>query len=100
MTPDAATVLTGVVEVALDDVSRRGGAAHVAVELESEGDHLVVVVRDDGGAGAAAGEWPGLHPGFDRMSERAATLDGHVGLVSSAGDTVVRIVVPRAMAGR
>lgn len=96
--PMAATTaagLTAIVEEALSDVSRRGGASRVEVELETEGDDLVLGVRDDGQPEPSWGGWA-PHRGFDRLRERAAGIGGRVAVASGARDTVVRVVVPRS----
>jgi signal transduction histidine kinase len=98
MTAGAVTVLADLVEQALDDVRRRGGASRVEVDLHSEGDSLIVSVRDDGlGLGSPAG-YPRPHPSFERMNGRAAALRGQVALVSSTGYSVARIIIPRNVA--
>jgi two-component system, NarL family, sensor kinase len=67
---------------ALHNVARHAGTGDVEVELRSEGDDVLLVVRD-GGPGVGEGRPPGI--GLTTMRERADELGGAVVVTSAPG---------------
>jgi two-component system, NarL family, nitrate/nitrite sensor histidine kinase NarX len=85
-----------VVQEAVTNALRHAGATHVDVALRA-GDHLEIVVRDDGGgfdASAALAQKDG-HLGLVGMRERARALGGQFAVRSTPGrGTEVRVELP------
>lgn len=84
-------VIYRVAQEALTNIIRHAHAETVTVSLTKVGDHIVLVIRDDG-VGFAE-----LHPGagVSGMRERAMLVDAELDLESSPGrGTTVRLVVP------
>ena len=86
-----------IVEEALNNVRRHSGATQVDVQLESDGDWVTLIVKDDG-RGLAHPDGPSREGmGLQGMRERVVLLGGELD-VTSNGDqgTTVTAVVPRA----
>lgn len=102
VTSDAAIAVFRVVQEALTNVIRHAHAHKVAVTLETEGDRLVVRVRDDGvglaadGAREGGARAPGSH-GLAAMRERAAAFGGEWRAVRPpGGGTQIEVRLPLA----
>ena len=70
-----------VVSEALTNVAKYAGATAALVEVADGGDHVSVVVADDGVGGADPGEGTGLRGLVDRL----AALDGRLEVISPPG---------------
>lgn len=82
-----------VVAEALTNVTRHAEAQHAWVTVRRDGDLLRVEVRDDGRGGAT----PGAGSGLTGLTDRVASVDGHLDLDSPAGGgTRVRVELPCA----
>ena len=82
-----------VVQEALDNALRHGGARHAAVRLEEDAGQLVLSVTDDGSGFDLAAESDGF--GFVDMRERLALVGGVLELRSARGDgTTVTARIP------
>jgi signal transduction histidine kinase len=93
--PEVATTLFRVLQEALTNVSRHSGARHVEVTLRPLGDHLVLVVVDDGHGFDPAARAESITCGLFGMEQRAQELNGHLSLESAPGQgTRVEIRVP------
>jgi PAS domain S-box-containing protein len=80
-----------VVSEALTNVAKYAGATAALVEVVDEGDHLLVVVADDGVGGAEPDDGTGLRGLVDRV----AALDGRLEVVSPVGGgTRIHAVLP------
>jgi PAS domain S-box-containing protein len=78
---------------ALTNVAKYAEATYATVRVASEGDDLVVEVRDDGIGGAD----PDGGSGLRGLSDRVAACDGTLSVESPPGaGTLVRAVLPRA----
>ena len=78
--PEIETTLALVVREAVTNVQRHAQASSVRIEVEIDGQEVVLKVRDDGnGAPAVAGN------GLTGMRERLAVLDGHLVIDSVRG---------------
>jgi signal transduction histidine kinase len=93
-----------IVQESLTNVSRHAGATEVRVDLTRDGDHLVVMIADEGrpdrevarpGRSADQTDRPGSGLGLRGMRERATALGGELtaGPVDGGG-FVVRAVLP------
>jgi signal transduction histidine kinase len=81
-----------VVSEALVNVQKHAGATQASVSVHERSDRLVVEVRDDGVAAAAA-----AGSGLAGLRDRVAALDGTLTVVSPAGGpTLVRAEIPCA----
>jgi signal transduction histidine kinase len=98
VSPAAALALFRALQEALSNVSRHSGASAVNVRLDAEGDHLTMLVRDNGrGFDAAVRSAPASSLGLTGMRERIAALHGSVTLDSSTGASVtVRLPIDAA----
>lgn len=82
-----------VVQEALDNALRHGGARRAAVRLEENADELVVTVSDDGSGFDPAAQSDGF--GFIDMRERLALVGGVLEVRSAPGDgTTVTARIP------
>jgi two-component system sensor histidine kinase UhpB len=83
LTEEQELVIYRVAQEALTNVARHAGASSVELQLERRGDHVRLIVRDDG-RGIAASDRSSSH-GIRGMRERAMligaslTIDGHQG---------------------
>jgi signal transduction histidine kinase len=76
---------------ALTNVAKYAGASPATVRVASEGNELVVEVRDDGIGGAS----PDGGSGLAGLTDRIGAVDGTLGVVSPPGEgTLVRAVLP------
>jgi two-component system NarL family sensor kinase len=79
-----------IVMEALTNVARHSGASRATVSLGIEGEHLTVVIEDDG---HGEGDWvPGV--GLTSMKERAAELGGAVAHDATESGTTVTARLP------
>ncbi len=93
---EAGAALHRILEQALEHIQTRSeSASHVDVELESERDRLVLVVRADGGQAAQAGTPADDEPSLRRLHEWAIAHGGNVVVVSDGAGTTVRATVRR-----
>jgi signal transduction histidine kinase len=91
--PELETALYRIVQEALTNAAKHGGARRAVVEIREEGETIHVEVRDDGGGFDPAAETDGF--GLLGMRERVELLDGTFHLDSSpAGGTAVRATFP------
>lgn len=88
----ASRELLSIMQEALTNTRRHSGARNVSVALGTEGDELVLEVRDNGrGFGSATPSGVGL----ESMRERAASLNGTLEVESEIGrGTIVRLRAP------
>jgi two-component system sensor histidine kinase DegS len=97
LTETQQTVVLRVVQEALQNVRKHGGASSVIVASTIEGEEWVLTVRDDGrgfdvGAVAARGR---RNFGLQFMQERAELIGGHFEVHSRPDDgTIVRLAIP------
>lgn len=83
-----------IVQEALLNGFRHGGATSATVRIFQEDDRRVLRVRDDG-TGFDPSEAPGSGMGLEVMRHRAEAMGGHVEIESRAGwGTTVRCVLP------
>jgi signal transduction histidine kinase len=88
-----------VVEEALNNVRLHSGAAHVDVQLESDGEAVALTVRDDGRGLPSTEVSDHRRPGMGLMGmrERVVLLGGELDVSSNGGEgTIVTAIVPRA----
>lgn len=84
LTPKRATAVYRVFHEALTNIARHAAAAHVEVTMQTEGDHLLLRVRDDGtGFDAAADGSQAL--GLLSMRERAREVGAELTIESAPG---------------
>ena len=84
--PEKSTALFRILQEALTNVVRHAGASKVVVELKTEGDSVVLSVRDNG-RGATEAELAALTSlGLLGMQERAALLGGDVTVKGTTGE--------------
>ena len=99
VSPETLAVVVRVLTEALTNAERHAGARRVAVRLQLEGDHLSLVVADDGAGFAvddAGGPGEG-HFGLTLMRERARSVGGSLNVRSAVGEgTRVSLQVPVA----
>jgi signal transduction histidine kinase len=82
-----------VVAEAVTNVARYAEATHARVDVQRDGDRVVVTVADDGVGGAD----PGAGSGLRGLADRVAALDGRLEVSSPPGDgTTVRALIPCA----
>jgi signal transduction histidine kinase len=86
------------VSEALTNVAKYAGATCAAVRVASEGQELVVEIRDDGVGGAS----PAMGSGLTGLADRIGAIDGTLTVNSPPGEgTLVRAVLPiRVGSGR
>jgi len=93
LTPELETGVYRIVQEALTNAAKHGGAGHVAVAVVEENAHLTVSVRDDGSGFDPGAITTGF--GLAGMRERVELLDGELSLASAAGDgTTVSVTLP------
>lgn len=86
-----------VIQEALSNTRRHGSAKGVSVSIEQDGDHVRVVVADDGRGfdPVTLGQDPSLHFGLAFMRERMAQIGGRLEIDSQPGrGTRVSLEVP------
>ena len=89
--------ITRLVQEALTNVRRHAGAAHVRVELGTEGEKAFVEVSDDG-RGFDPHDAGGTGIGRHSMGQRALELGGGLDVQSAPGEgTRVRLVMPLSL---
>lgn len=88
--PEVDAAAYAVVQEALTNVLRHADAEHVAVDLDRDGDTLVVSVSDDGDGGVVHDEGMGLRG----MRERVTALGGSFSAGPGADGFVVRAALP------
>lgn len=89
-----ATTLFRIVQESLTNVARHAGATRVDISLHTDGDWLVLRVRDNGNGFESAGAGKGI--GLLSMRERAAALAGHFRVVSEWGEgSAIEVRVPK-----
>jgi PAS domain S-box-containing protein len=89
---ETATQLSRVLQEALTNARRHSGARRISVSLRTEGENLLIEVRDDG-VGFGPDASPGV--GLGSMRERAALVSGDLEIESEEGHgTSVRLKVP------
>lgn len=82
-----------VVTEALTNVAKHSQATHCAVTVSTDGEFLLVQVRDNGRGGAHLGKGHGLAG----LADRLASIDGELDLASpSGGPTVLTALIPLA----
>jgi signal transduction histidine kinase len=92
-TPELETAIYRIVQEALTNAAKHGGARRAVVEIREDSETVHVEVRDDGGGFDPAAETDGF--GLLGMRERVELLDGTFHLSSSpAGGTAVRASLP------
>jgi signal transduction histidine kinase len=91
--PELEETIYRVVQEALTNAVKHARAARVVVAVHEAGDHVEVVVRDDGGGFDAAGRSTGF--GLVGMRERIALLHGSIELRSAPGEgTAIHVTLP------
>jgi len=95
--PEIETTVYRIVQEALTNAAKHSQARLVNVVLESRGEHLVLVVEDDG-KGHAAGSHNERMLGLSGMQERAAAVGGTVEIEPTpGGGTTVLARIPMAV---
>jgi signal transduction histidine kinase len=93
--PETSVHLYRIIQEALTNAHKHGGASHVQVALQASRDRLVVRIRDDGRGIAWLDEKP-IGMGLVGMRERAALSGGLVTVRSRPGaGTTVMVRIPR-----
>jgi signal transduction histidine kinase len=91
--PELETAIYRIVQEALTNATKHGGARRAVVEIREEGETVHLEVRDDGGGFDPAAETDGF--GLLGMRERVELLDGTLRVDSAPGDgTAVRASFP------
>lgn len=93
--PEAHRALFRIAIEALTNAHKHSRASTVTVTLESQADHVVLEVTDNGIGTSSARSRPG-HLGLQAMRERAAALGGSCTVTAGPGQrgTTVRAVIP------
>lgn len=86
-TPDAATHLYHIAQEAVNNAMRHGGARDIAITLEPQGGHGLLVIADNGQGFAATAE-PREGAGLRIMRHRARSIGGRLDIVSQPGGGV------------
>jgi signal transduction histidine kinase len=87
------TALYRIAQEALTNVAKHAGASNVEVMLERRGDHVLLIVEDDGvGFDSTAAEETGRGFGLTSMKERAALVDATIEIESSSGSGTTVLV--------
>lgn len=81
-----------IAQEALTNAMRHAGAKRIWIRVAAEGDHLVLVVRDDGEGFDVVESGPGF--GLDSMRERATLAGGTLTIESGLTGTTVRASFP------
>jgi signal transduction histidine kinase len=92
LVPDVETAVYRVVQEALTNVAKHGGATHVRVAVREEGAWVRIEVRDDGRGFDTTQRGAGF--GITGMQERMTLLGGELSIESSPDGTVVRASAP------
>jgi signal transduction histidine kinase len=93
--PELETAIYRIVQEALTNATKHGGARRAVVEIREDHDTVHVEIRDDGGGFDPTAETDGF--GLLGMRERVELLDGILHVDSSPGDgTAVRASLPAA----
>lgn len=86
--------LARVAEEALTNVIKHSHANHVAIILEENSNHqLVLTIRDNGVGFDPTTVQEGLHVGLQSMQARINRLGGEFDISSNAGETILRVIV-------
>ena len=97
---EAATAAFRILQESLTNVQRHAGARQVEIDVTHEGDHLVLVVRDDGRGMSPEALASPLSIGLAGMRERALILGGRCEIRSGTGQgTTIEVRVPIAERG-
>jgi PAS domain S-box-containing protein len=89
--PRLHVTLYRVAQEALNNVVRHAKATHATVDLVAKGDHVSLLVHDDG-CGFEPGEFGPTHLGLRSMRERAEEIGAELSIVSAPGEgTLVRL---------
>jgi signal transduction histidine kinase len=95
LTPASETALYRIVQEAMTNVLRHAEAGRVDVLLERRGDHVVVVIEDDGVGFDLDAALQSGRLGLLGMRERAEMLGGSLVIESNAGEgTTIVVEVP------
>lgn len=93
LVPTLETGVYRIVQEALTNALKHGGATHASVEVLGDEDQVTVTVRDDGGGFDPAAATEGF--GLAGMRERSDLMGGELTMLSAPGDgTTVRVVLP------
>lgn len=87
LAPEVERTVIGIVRESLHNIRKHAAANSVRVEVQQEGEHLRVLVEDDG-RGFQPGQGPAepeLHFGVKQMRELAQELGGDVTITSAPG---------------
>ncbi|HEY2908574.1 MAG TPA: PAS domain S-box protein [Vicinamibacterales bacterium] len=101
LAPDAETTLYRIAQEALTNVAKHAHATHVDVILERRGDHVLLIVEDDG-AGFDPDEQAAVRTGFGLlgMQERASLVGATLQLESAPGKgTTILVRMAASAAG-
>jgi len=83
-----------IVREALHNTARHSAACRVDIALERDGEHLMLLITDDGRGFDPARPRPG-HFGLQSMRERATAVGGTFALISAVGlGTQLRVSIP------
>jgi signal transduction histidine kinase len=92
-TPELETAIYRIVQEALTNATKHGGARRAVVEIHEDGETVHVLVRDDGAGFDPSADTSGF--GVLGMRERVELLDGTLEIDSSPGaGTTVRAALP------
>lgn len=100
LTFDCKEALYRIAQEALHNIVKHAKATRAHIRLASDGDGVVLEVRDNGAGFDPNGEFPG-HLGLKSMRERIEKLGGTLTIDSAPGQgarVVARVVCPRRMA--
>jgi PAS domain S-box-containing protein len=90
----AKEALYRIAQQAMQNTARHAGATRLWIRLTSQGEKVVLQIRDDGSGFDPQGSFPG-HLGLQSMRERAARVGGVLEIESTPGTgTEVRVVIP------
>ena len=90
--PHTETALYRIAQEALTNVAKHAGAANVEVMLERRGEHVLLIVEDDGVGFDSAAEQAGRGFGLAGMKERAALIGATLEIESTAGSGTTVLV--------
>jgi signal transduction histidine kinase len=97
LAPEVETAVYRIVQEALTNVVKHARASSVSVVLSRSGEHVTVVVEDDG-AGFVPDAAPKSRLGLLGMRERAALVGGELDVESSPdGGTAIRSRIPTSL---
>lgn len=95
LTPETAWQLGRVIQEAVGNAARHGGAELIRIDLAGEGASTSLTIRDDGTFRAAKADEDG-HYGLAIMAERVGALGGRVSLAPDRGMTCLSVYLPAA----